>query len=87
VILEDTLTPVERNMAKMDQHQRLRDTRMFFQYATLKEFCEPGERLTGRKVRAFLSGVDTQVDGLSMETFVPHPVGYDGPSRTDDAEH
>jgi uncharacterized protein YbcI len=67
VLLEATLTRAERNMVKMDQHQRLRDTRMFFQYATLKEFCEPVERLTGRKVRAFLSGVDTEVDGLSME--------------------
>jgi uncharacterized protein YbcI len=87
VILEDTLTPSERNMVKMNEHQRLRDTRMFFQYATLKEFCEPVERLTGRKVRAFLSAVDTEVDGLSIETFVLHPAGYDGPSRIEGAEY
>jgi hypothetical protein len=44
------------------------------------------ERVTGRKVRAFLSSIDTEVDGLSMETFVLHPKGYDGPSRIDRAE-
>jgi uncharacterized protein YbcI len=83
VILEDTLTPAERNLVAMGEHQRLRDMRMFFQYASIREFCEPIERLTGRKVRAFLSSIDTLADGLSVETFVLHPDGYDGPSRVD----
>jgi hypothetical protein len=34
----------------------------------------------------FLSGIDTEVDGLSMATFVLHPEGYDGPSRTERTE-
>src|SRR4051794_36507857 len=84
-ILEDTLTPAERSLVKMGEHQRLRDTRMVFQYATVREFCEPVERITGRKVRAFMSGIDTEVDGLSLECFVLHPVGYDGPSRIERA--
>ena len=83
VVLEDTLTPAERNLVRLGQHERLRETRMFFQYASVAEFCEPVERLTGRKVRSFLSATDTEVDGLSMETFVLHPEGYDGPSRID----
>jgi uncharacterized protein YbcI len=83
VILEDTLTPAERNLVKMGEHQRLRDTRLIFQYATVRAFCEPVERLTGRKVRAFLSSTDTLVDGLSCETFVLHPEGYEGPSRVE----
>jgi uncharacterized protein YbcI len=86
VILEDTLTPAERNLVRMGEHQRLRDTRMFFQYATVREFCEPVERLTGRTVRAFISGIDTEVDGLSTELFVLHPEGYTGPSRAERAE-
>jgi len=86
VTLEDTLTPAERNMVKMGEHQRLRDTRMVFQYATVRDFCEPVERLTGRKVRSFLSSIDTEVDGLSMESFVLHPKGYDGPSRIESAD-
>ena len=83
--LEDTLTPAERKMVEMGEHQRLRDTRMFFQYATVREFCEPVERLTGRKVRSFISGLDSEVDGLAVELFVLHPEGYDGPSRTEAA--
>jgi uncharacterized protein YbcI len=86
VLLEDTLTPVERSLVAMGEHQRLRDLRTFFQYATLPEFCEPIERLTGRKVRAFLSGIDTEVEGVSTEMFFLHPEGYDGPSRIDRAQ-
>jgi uncharacterized protein YbcI len=86
VILEDTLTPVERSLVAMGEHQRLRDLRTFFQYATVPEFCEPIERLTGRKVRAFISGIDTEVDGVSTEMFFLHPDGYDGPSRIDRAK-
>jgi uncharacterized protein YbcI len=83
VLLEDTLTQAERNLATMGEYQRLRDTRMLFQYANVAEFCEPVERLTGRKVRAFVSGIDAEIDGLGLELFVLHPEGYDGPSRTD----
>jgi uncharacterized protein YbcI len=86
VFLEDTLTEAERNMINAGEHQRLRGKRMSVQYSTVRQFCEPVERLTGRKVRSFLSATDTEVDGLSMETFLLHPVGYDGPSRID-AEH
>src|SRR5687768_10455197 len=85
-ILEDTLTPAERNMVRLGEHQRLRDLRMFFQYATVREFCEPVEQITRRKVRSFLSSIDTEVDGLSIETFVLHPVGYSGPSRIEAAQ-
>lgn len=83
VVLEDTLTHAERNLAVLGEHERVRETRMFFQYATVREFCEPVERLTGRKVRAFISGMDTEVSGLSIESFVFYPAGreQDGPSR------
>lgn len=37
-------------------------------------------------MRAFLSGIDTEADGLSTEVFVLHPLGYDGPSRIADFE-
>jgi hypothetical protein len=49
--------------------------------ATLREFCEPVEQVTGRKVRSFHSSVDTKVDGLAAESFVLYPEGEDGPSR------
>jgi uncharacterized protein YbcI len=60
--LENTFTPAERSLAEMGEQQRLRDTRMYFQAATEDKFREIIERLTGRKVRAFLSGIDADVD-------------------------
>ena len=86
VVLDDTLTPAERNLVKMGEHQRLRDLRLFFQYATVREFCEPVEQITGRKVRAFFSAIDTEADGMAIESFVLYPEGEDGPSRTEFAE-
>jgi uncharacterized protein YbcI len=86
VVLENTFTAAERTLVRLGEHQRVRETRMFFQYATAVEMCEPVERLTGRKVRAFSSGIDTEVDGLSVETFVLHPAGSTELSRNERAE-
>ena len=80
-ILEDTLTPSERSLVKLGEHQRLRDTRMFFQYATVREFCQPVEDITGRVVRSFHSSIDTMADGMSVETFIFYREGQEGPSR------
>jgi uncharacterized protein YbcI len=80
VTLEQTFTPAEHRLRTMGEHQRLRDLRLLFQYAELTAFCEPIERLTSRKVRAFVSGIDTEVD-LATEMFVLHPAGYEGDSR------
>lgn len=66
--LEDSFTPAERKMAEMGESQRLRDTRTFFQHATEAEFCAVIERLLKRKVRAFVSGIDTEKD-VSAEVF------------------
>ncbi len=80
VTLEQTFTPAEHKLRDLGEHARLRDLRMLFQYAETVTFCEPIERLTGRTVRAFISGIDTEAD-LASEMFVLHPAGYDGPSR------
>jgi Na+-translocating membrane potential-generating system (MpsC) len=83
-VLEETLTPAERNLVVLGEHQRQRDTRMFFQYATVRDFCGAVERHTGRTVKAFVSGMDTAVDGLAVETFILHPPGSQAPSRAKD---
>src|SRR3954452_6534624 len=72
VTLEDTLTPAERRLAAMEEHQRLRDTRMLFQYAAQREFTDVVEQLTGRTVRAFVCGLDTRTD-VACEVFVFAP--------------
>jgi uncharacterized protein YbcI len=70
--LEDSFTPAERRLAEMGEHQRLRDTRLYFQHATENEFREVIERLTGRRVRAFISGLDANSD-VSAELFYLEP--------------
>jgi uncharacterized protein YbcI len=70
--LRDSFTPAEKNMAEMGEHQRLRDTRMFFQYASEDEFRGVIEEIVGRKVTAFISGVDTEHD-VSAELFYFEP--------------
>jgi uncharacterized protein YbcI len=66
--LEDSLTPAERKMASLGEHQRLRETRMFFQHVCEDDFRESVERITGRTVRAFVSGIDPETD-VSSEVF------------------
>jgi uncharacterized protein YbcI len=81
-VLEETLTRAEQSLVELGEHQRLRDVRLFFQYATTQEFVDSVERLTGRTVRSFVSGIDSHED-LSMETFVFYPRGSEGPSRAE----
>jgi len=70
--LEDSFTPAERRLAEMEEHQRLRDTRLYFQHATKGEFIGTIERIMNRKVRAFNSSIDTHSD-VSVEVFHLEP--------------
>jgi uncharacterized protein YbcI len=70
--LEDSMTPAERHLVEMGEDQRMRDTRMFFQYASEKEFRGAIEGITGRKVWAFVSGIDVKRD-VSTEVFYLEP--------------
>jgi uncharacterized protein YbcI len=64
--------PAERNVQRLGEHERLQDMRTFFQYAQARRFTEPIERITGRRVRAFISGLDTNAD-IASELFVLEP--------------
>jgi uncharacterized protein YbcI len=79
--LQDSLTQAERNMVALGEHQRLRDIRTFFQHASEREFREAVERITGRKVWAFVSGIDTQQD-VSSEVFYLEPSSGNGRSAS-----
>lgn len=70
--LEHSLTQAEKALAGLGEHQRLRDTRQYFQYATEDSFLEVIERVLGRKVRAFISGMDTSKD-VAVELFYLEP--------------
>jgi uncharacterized protein YbcI len=68
-VLEDTQTPAERRLVELGEDQRLRDVRLFFQYATEDSLRAPVEEATGRRVRAFISGIDVRADA-SAEIFL-----------------
>ena len=70
--LEDSLTPAEKSLVKLGEYQQLRDVRMFFQHASEDDFTQVVEQITGRKVRAFVSGIDTKRD-VSSEVFYLEP--------------
>jgi uncharacterized protein YbcI len=71
--IENSLTPAERNMIDLGEDQRVREIRMFFQHASDAEFTGTVEQITGRKVRAFVSGMDTDKD-VSTEVFYLEPI-------------
>jgi uncharacterized protein YbcI len=72
VVLEDSMTVAERNLAAMGEHARLRDSRLFFQYAVEHEFRAVVERILGRRTVAFVSGMDTRED-VAVEVFTLEP--------------
>ena len=75
--LERTLTPAEASLVKLGEQQRLRETRMFFQHARERDFREAVERITGRNVVAFVSGIDAPAD-RTCEVFYLEPLAGDG---------
>lgn len=70
--LEHSFTPAEQRLAEMGEHQRLRDTRMYFQHASERTFREAIEKILGREVRAFVSGLDAERD-VATEVFYLEP--------------
>ena len=70
--IQNSLTPAEHNLLKMGEEQRLRETRMLFQHAIEDQFRGAVETITGRKVWAFVSGMDARED-VSIEVFYLEP--------------
>ncbi len=71
-VLEDVLLPAERRMIELGDQSRVRDARVSYQVATAAEFIAEVERICGRTVRAFASGVDAQHD-VVFENFSFEP--------------
>jgi len=71
--LENSLTRIEHTMAEAGEHERLRNLRTHFQYIAEDDFVGAVERITGRKVRAFVSGMDTKKD-VASELFYLEPL-------------
>jgi uncharacterized protein YbcI len=77
--LEGSLTPVERRLAEIGEDPRLRDIRLLFQYAAEDSFRSVVEAITGRRVVAFISGIDTKAD-ISSEIFLLEPISEGSPT-------
>ena len=76
-ILHNSLTPVEHSMLRMGEEHRLRDIRTMFQHATEPTFRAEVERIMGREVIGFMSGIDVHHD-ISCEVFTFVPQESDG---------
>jgi uncharacterized protein YbcI len=74
VSIQNSLTAAERNMLALGENQRVREIRMFFQHASESDFIEAVQQVTGRRVRGFVSGIDTEHD-ISSEVFYLEPNG------------
>ena len=71
-LLRDTITTAERTLLEEDQDQAVRSLRRLFQGVVRDQAIEVVERLTGRKVLAFLS--DHAVDpDYAVEVFILDP--------------
>jgi uncharacterized protein YbcI len=71
--VQNSLTAAERHMVALGEDQRVREIRMFFQHASRDEFTRTVEEITGRKVSAFVSGIDIARD-VSSEVFYLEPI-------------
>jgi uncharacterized protein YbcI len=82
-ILEGSMTQPERTLAGLGEHQSLRATRLLFQYAGEDAFRQAVERVTGRRVIAFLSSIDSKAD-IASELFILERLGGPDPERADE---
>lgn len=71
-VLEEIFTTAERTLIEAGSGDHVQATRMKFQAAVKAEFIAIVERITGRRVRVFLSQVDIDSD-LSVELFLFSP--------------
>ena len=82
-VLEDSATRAERNLAAAGRTELVRQGRDALQRALAPQLVAAVERLTGRRVRTFMSGTD-EAGGSSVETFVLASEAAEGTARASD---
>jgi uncharacterized protein YbcI len=68
-VLEEIFTTAERTLIDAGSSEHVSETRRKFQEAVKDQFIDVVERITGRRVRVFLSQVDVEAN-LALEFFV-----------------
>jgi uncharacterized protein YbcI len=82
VVLEDSLTAMERNQLALDRHARLREARLDIQDAMEDKLRAAVEEVLGRRTVSVISGIDPRQD-VSIELFTLEPASDgDAPNRT-----
>jgi uncharacterized protein YbcI len=78
-VLRDVLTTAERTLVGVGRTDKVRDIRTTFQVTMESTFRSTVERLTGRRVHAFMSQTDPAT-GLGVEVFVLEPADGSAPN-------
>lgn len=68
-LFEDSATRAERNLVAAGKAELVRHQRDALQHAMASQLIAAVERLTGRRVRTFMSGTD-EFGGSALEAFV-----------------
>lgn len=68
-IMHSTMTPAERTLAGGPRADAVLQMRLFYQEAMRKDFTDAVERLTGKRVVAFISGNHLDPD-VASEVFI-----------------
>jgi uncharacterized protein YbcI len=69
VLMRDVMTQVEKTLSRSGSGQAVSNMRHLYQETMAEEFKEAVERLTGRKVVAFISGNHADPD-IAVELFI-----------------
>lgn len=77
MVLENTMTTEERTLAVLGEDERLREHRVVLTTALEDRFRSIVERALGRRIRAFVSGIDTRRD-VAVDIFILEPESTDG---------
>lgn len=79
-VFEDSGTRAERNLVSAGKAELVRLQRDALQRAMGPQLIEAVERLTGRRVRTFMSGTDEE-GGTAVEAFTLEPDSAEKPGR------
>jgi uncharacterized protein YbcI len=80
VLLQDTMTPSERQLAALGEHERLRAHRLLLHKVVEDEIRSVVERILERPTLSLISGLDTHRD-VAAEVILLAPTPEDNLSR------
>ena len=80
-VLQDTLTPAERQLLGAGRHEEVRTTRALLMQTIEPQLCQAVEELAGRRVLCVVSGFNPWDDIASEAFLLEHDGGDDTEAR------